>query len=45
MDENLTPPDFMRAWVAVDTVGQIVPALLSQGREAYPSEAAVGRRG
>ncbi|MCW5761561.1 MAG: TIGR00730 family Rossman fold protein [Phenylobacterium sp.] len=45
VDERLTPPDFMQAWVAVDTMDQIVPALLNQGREAYPSEAAVGRRG
>jgi hypothetical protein len=29
----------------VDTVEGVVPALLGQGREAYPSEAAVGRRG
>ena len=45
VDENLTPPDFMQAWVSVDTVDQIVPALLGQGPERYPSEAAVGRRG
>ena len=45
VDENLTPPDFMQAWVAVETVDEIVPALLGQGREPYPSEAAVGRRG
>ncbi|MBL8771022.1 MAG: TIGR00730 family Rossman fold protein [Phenylobacterium sp.] len=45
VDERLTPPEFMQAWVAVDTVDQIVPALLGQGRELYPSEAAVGRRG
>ncbi len=45
VDENLTPPDFMQAWVSVDTVDQIVPALMGQGPERYPSEAAVGRRG
>lgn len=45
VDEKLTPPEFMQAWVAVETVDEIVPALLGQGREAYPSEAAVGRRG
>ena len=45
VDENLTPPDFMQAWVSVNTVGEIVPALLGQGPERYPSEAAVGRRG
>ena len=45
VDENLTPADFMQAWVSVDTVGEIVPALLGQGPERYPSEAAVGRRG
>lgn len=45
VDAKLTPPDFMDAWVAVDTVEQIVPALLGAGRERYPSEAAVGRRG
>ncbi len=45
VDERLTPPEFMDAWVSVDTVEGIVPALLGQGREAYPSEAAVGRRG
>ena len=45
VDENLTPPEFMDAWVSVDTVDGIVPALLGQGREPFPSEAAVGRRG
>ena len=45
VDERLTPPEFMDAWVSVDTVDGIVPALLGQGREPYPSEAAVGRRG
>lgn len=45
VDENLTPPEFMTAWVAVPTVDEIVPALLAQGAEPYPSEAAVGRRG
>ncbi len=45
VDEKLTPPDFMNAWVAVETVDQIVPALLDQGREPFPSAAAVGRRG
>lgn len=45
VDENLTPPEFMDAWVSVETVDQIVPALLGQGRERFPSEAAVGRRG
>jgi hypothetical protein len=45
VDERLTPPEFMTAWVAVDTVDGIVPALLGQGREPFPSEAAVGRRG
>ncbi len=45
VDEKLTPPEFMNAWVSVDTVEQVVPALLGQGREPYPSEAAVGRRG
>lgn len=45
VDERLTPPDFMKAWVSVETVEEVVPALLGQGREPYPSEAAVGRRG
>ena len=45
VDERLTPPEFMEAWVSVETVDGIVPALLGQGREPYPSEAAVGRRG
>lgn len=45
VDEKLTPPGFMQAWIAVETADQIVPALLGQGREAVPSEAAVGRRG
>jgi len=45
VDENLTPPEFMDAWVSVTTVDEIVPALLGQGREPFPSEAAVGRRG
>lgn len=45
VDERLTPPEFMQAWVAVPTVDEIVPTLLAQGAEPYPSEAAVGRRG
>lgn len=45
VDENLTPPEFMNAWVAVPRVEDIVPALLGQGLEPFPSEAAVGRRG
>jgi uncharacterized protein (TIGR00730 family) len=45
VDEKLTPPDFMAAWTAVSTVDEIVPALLHQGPEPYPSEAAVARRG
>lgn len=45
VDERLTPPEFMQAWTSVETVGEIVPALLGQGREPFPSEAAVGRRG
>jgi uncharacterized protein (TIGR00730 family) len=45
VDERLTPPSFMSAWVSVDSVEEIVPALLGQGREPFPSEAAVGRRG
>jgi uncharacterized protein (TIGR00730 family) len=45
VDEKLTPPEFMRAWVSVESVDEVVPALLGQGREPFPSEAAVGRRG
>jgi uncharacterized protein (TIGR00730 family) len=45
VDERLTPPEFMEAWVSVDTAEGVVPALLGQAREPYPSEAAVGRRG
>ncbi len=45
VDERLTPPDFMQAWVSVDTIEEVVPALLAHGPEAFPSEAAVGRRG
>jgi hypothetical protein len=45
VDERLTPPEFMQAWCSVETVEGIVPALLGAGRERYPSEAAVGRRG
>ena len=45
VDERLTPPEFMQAWTSVETVDEIVPALLGQGREPFPSEAAVGRRG
>jgi uncharacterized protein (TIGR00730 family) len=45
VDEHLTPPGFMSAWISVETVDEIVPALLGQGREPFPSEAAVGRRG
>lgn len=45
VDEKLTPPEFMQAWTTVDKVEEIVPALLGHGREPFPSEAAVGRRG
>jgi uncharacterized protein (TIGR00730 family) len=45
VDENLTPAEFMGTWISVDTVDEIVPALLAQSREAFPSEAVVGRRG
>lgn len=45
VDERLTPPEFMKAWVSVEAAEDVVPALLGQGRERYPSEAAVGRRG
>ena len=45
VDETLTPPEFMDAWISVESVEEIVPALVDLGREAYPSEAAVGRRG
>ena len=45
VDEKLTPPEFMSAWMSVETVDEIVPTLLGHGREPYPSEAAVGRRG
>src|SRR6188768_4501718 len=33
VDEKLTPPEFMQAWVSVTTVDEVVPALLGQGRE------------
>lgn len=45
VDERLTPPEFMRAWVSVETIDQVTPALLAHDREPFPSEAAVGRRG
>jgi uncharacterized protein (TIGR00730 family) len=31
VDENLTPPDFMRSWISVEEVEDIVPALLGEG--------------
>ncbi|WP_374470122.1 TIGR00730 family Rossman fold protein [Phenylobacterium sp.] len=31
VDEKLTPPDFMNAWIAVEHVEDIVPALLGEG--------------
>ena len=45
VDENLTPAEFMSAWISVETIDEVIPALLDHGREPYPSEAAVGRRG
>jgi uncharacterized protein (TIGR00730 family) len=45
VDERLTPPEFMDAWVSVDRPQDVVAALRDRGRERYPSEAAVGRRG
>lgn len=44
VDERLTPPEFMRAWVTVERVEDIVPALLSWGAGDDPAaEAAVAR--
>ena len=45
VDERLTPPEFMDAWVSVGTPEAVVHALIGQDREPFPSEAAVGRRG
>jgi uncharacterized protein (TIGR00730 family) len=44
VDENLTPPEFMDAWISVDAIEAVVPALLRADRDKYPSEAAVTRR-
>ena len=31
VDENLTPPEFMDAWIAVERIEDVVPALLGEG--------------
>jgi uncharacterized protein (TIGR00730 family) len=33
VDARLTPPEFMRTWVSVDRVEDIIPALRSQGTQ------------
>jgi len=33
VDARLTPPEFMRTWVSVDRVEDIIPALYSQGTQ------------
>jgi len=37
VDAKLTPPEFMDAWRAVDTVAEIVPALYAQAGEPMPN--------
>jgi uncharacterized protein (TIGR00730 family) len=41
VDENLTPPEFMSSWRAVETVDEIIPALREMGE---PAEAAAVAR-
>jgi uncharacterized protein (TIGR00730 family) len=43
VDENLTPPDFMQAWRAVETVDEIIPALEAQRTVAADSAKAASR--
>ncbi|WP_334164021.1 TIGR00730 family Rossman fold protein [Phenylobacterium sp.] len=31
VDEKLTPPEFMQAWLAVDAIEEVIPALLGEG--------------
>lgn len=31
VDENLTPPEFMQAWIAVEAIEEVIPALLGEG--------------
>lgn len=38
VDQHLTPPSFMKSWVAVDTIDEIVPAL-RRGAPAGPDAA------
>ncbi|WP_091740450.1 TIGR00730 family Rossman fold protein [Phenylobacterium immobile] len=45
VDERLTPPDFMDAWKAVATVGEIVPALLAAPNLPAPPDAVVVEKG
>ena len=44
VDENLTPPEFMQAWVTVERIEDIVPALLDWGvGDDAAAEAAIAR--
>jgi len=44
VDENLTPPEFMQAWVTVERVEDIVPALVNWGADHdAAAKAAVAR--
>jgi len=42
VDEHLTPPDFMRSWRVVETVEEIIPALLAMDEPAK-AEAVAGK--
>lgn len=37
VDAKLTPPEFMDAWAAVETIGEIVPAIYAQAGEPMPA--------
>jgi uncharacterized protein (TIGR00730 family) len=41
VDEKLTPPAFMEAWVSVDRIEDILPALQAWGARPVPNDAAM----
>lgn len=39
VDENLTPPEFMGSWQAVERIEDVVPALIRESEAAFAGEA------
>jgi len=41
VDERLTPPAFMDAWVSVEHIDEVIPALQAWGKQHHASDAAM----